>query len=172
MMYFVTVLLIVVGVAGIAFTVATLIGLLNRNPYVGSEPEKITAMIKLAEVKPDERAVDIGSGDGRIVVALAHEGVAAHGYEISLLLVLWSYLTAWRNRVLPKTRFYWKSYWQADFSHYTLVTLYGLPFVMEHLEPKLKKELPKGARIVSNSFRFVDWPVAKERDGTYLYIQS
>ena len=55
--------------------------------YAPSTTAIIDRMIKLLNIKPGEKAVDIGSGDGRVVIALAKAGAEAHGYEINPLLV-------------------------------------------------------------------------------------
>src|SRR3989344_2239154 len=55
--------------------------------YVPSGRGEITKIVEFADVKPGERAADLGAGDGRVVMALAKEGVEAHGYEINPVLV-------------------------------------------------------------------------------------
>src|SRR3989344_831629 len=70
--------------AGLFFTIDTFLDL----PYVATKKEKIETIIKLAQIKPHETAIDLGSGDGRLLLAAAQKGARAIGYEINPFLVL------------------------------------------------------------------------------------
>lgn len=59
-------------------------------PYAPSVKNRLDAMLDLANIQPGDKAVDLGSGDGRVVIAMAQAGAEAHGYEINPWLVLWS----------------------------------------------------------------------------------
>mgnify|MGYP001577833905 FL=1 len=129
-------------------------------------------MIKLLDIRPGEKAADIGSGDGRIVIAMARAGAETHGYEIDPLLI-------WRSRrkirqagLQNKSFIHWKDFWNEDFSSFDIVTVYGIKHIMKKLEEKLKKELKPGARVVSNGFKFPTWQPLKSQDGLHLYIQK
>ncbi len=139
--------------------------------YLPSGDLQIKTMLKLARIKRGERAVDIGSGDGRIVVALAKAGATAHGYEINPFLVWWS---KWRMMQLPVSErgvIQLASLWQVNFSQYDVVTLFGMNYIMKSLETKLRRELRPGARVVSNSFPFPNWKPAHHQNNIYLYIK-
>ncbi|TSA46497.1 SAM-dependent methyltransferase, partial [bacterium] len=58
--------------------------------FVPTHRDKVKKIIELAHVQPGEKAVDLGSGDGRILIALAQAGADAHGFEINPLLIIWS----------------------------------------------------------------------------------
>jgi protein-L-isoaspartate O-methyltransferase len=137
--------------------------------FLPSRKETVERMVKLAAVFPGERAADLGSGDGRLVIALAKLGMEAHGFEINPFLVA---LSRWniRKAGLGNRAFvHWQSFWQEDFSKYDLVTVFGTTKIMENLEKKLRTELKPKARVVSNVFHFPTWPMS-ERSGTaYLY---
>lgn len=68
----------------------------NGAPFLPTDRTKVRAIVSLARVKPGERAVDLGPGDGRLVVALARAGACTTGYEINPLLVLWLRFLIWR----------------------------------------------------------------------------
>lgn len=137
--------------------------------YDPSTPMQTTLMVDLAEVIPGERAVDLGSGDGRVLIALARRGAEAHGYEVNPALVLLSRRNIRRAGLEGKAFVHWRSFWRADLSRFTLVTTFQVDFVMGKMENKLKRELPNGARIVSHHWRFPDWPPETVRGDMYLY---
>ena len=137
--------------------------------YLPTQKRTVKKMIELASIKPGEVAVDLGSGDGRLVIALARAGAEAHGYEINPLLVL---LAKWNIRkagMKGKAFVYFKNLWKEDFSRFDIVTIFGIGYAMKSLEQKLKKELKTGARVVSNAFPFPNWQHEKKEDTAFLY---
>lgn len=140
--------------------------------YYPSSDTQIAAILKLAKIRPGQKAVDIGSGDGRIPFALAKVGASATGYEINPLLVLWS---KWQAQLLPSSQrpqFKWANMWTSNFSDYDVVTLFGMTYIMKDLEKKLYQELKPGAKVICNSFPFPTWEPAKVVDEVYLYIKQ
>jgi Protein-L-isoaspartate carboxylmethyltransferase len=74
----------------IVFDMLVLWFVLRGAPYIPTKREGVIKMLKLARVRPGCKALDIGSGDGRLVIALAQAGAEAHGCEINPVLVWWS----------------------------------------------------------------------------------
>lgn len=139
-------------------------------PFIRSKDAAIKAMLDLSKIKEGERSIDIGAGNGRIVYAFARHGAQAHGLEINGFLVIWSKLYGLVQGLRGKAFFHWGNLWQYDFSSYDVVSVYGIVQIMPDLEKKLRSEMRPGSRIVSNTFRFPNLPIAAERDGVYLYI--
>jgi hypothetical protein len=121
--------------------------------YVPSSREKTTLMSEMAAVIPGERAVDLGSGDGRVVIELARRGAAAEGYEVNPILVLVSRWNIRRAGMAGRAAVHWRSFWGARLSPYRVVIVFQGSFVMRRLEAKLRRELPRGARVVSDYWR-------------------
>lgn len=140
--------------------------------FIPTKPETVKKMIALANVRPGEKAVDLGSGDGRIVIALAKAGIQAHGYEINPLLVWWARRKISKAGLTDKAFIHWKSFWGQDLSSFDIVTIFGINYIMPGLEKKLRKELKAGSRVVTNAFTFPNWPHAQKADGVYLYKQD
>ncbi|MBI3335210.1 MAG: class I SAM-dependent methyltransferase [Candidatus Portnoybacteria bacterium] len=138
-------------------------------PFVPSNRETVKKMIILAGVKPAIKAADLGSGDGRIVIALAKAGAEAHGYEINPLLVWWSRRRIRKEKLRGKAFIHWGSFWRHDLSSFDVITIFGISYIMRGLEKKLKEELKAGARVVSNEFIFPGWLSLKKDGGVYLY---
>ncbi len=140
--------------------------------YAPSLPARIEKMFRLLEIKPGDKAVDLGSGDGRLVIALAKAGIEAHGYEIDPLLVWQSRKKIKRAGLENRAFIHLRSFWPEDLSSFNIVVVYALDFVMKDLEKKLKKELKPGARIISNYFSFPHWPEIKREGEIRLYRQN
>lgn len=138
-------------------------------PYVPSGRKTIERMLDLALLKVGERMLDIGSGDGRIVIAAARRGIIAHGVELNPWLVWWSRLQAKMFGFSGKAAFTCGNLWSFDTSGFDVITVYGLSPIMRRLGEKLSRELQPGARVVSHGFRFPDWQTVREVDGVYLY---
>ncbi|MBU1045697.1 50S ribosomal protein L11 methyltransferase [Patescibacteria group bacterium] len=137
--------------------------------YVPTKPEIVKKMINLADVKPGEKAIDLGSGDGRLVIALAKTGIEAHGYEINPFLVRLAQKNIRKAGISDRAFIHLKTFWKEDFSKFNIVTVYGMSHIMKKLELKLRKEIKPGAKIISNSFVFPNWRYSKKEEGVYLY---
>jgi ribosomal protein L11 methylase PrmA len=137
--------------------------------YLPTQKRTVKKMIELSGVRPGEVAVDLGSGDGRLVIALAKAGAKAHGYEINPFLILLARWNIRRTGLKDRAFIHFKNFWKEDFSQFDIVTIFGIGYAMEPLEQKLKKELKAGARIVSNVFPFPNWRHEKKEDTAFLY---
>jgi len=126
-------------------------------------------MIRLAQIKPGMKAVDLGSGDGRVVMALAQAGTEAYGFEVNPILVWWSRYKIKKVNLSDKAKILQKSFWNADLSSFGLVMVFGMSHIMPKLETKLKSELKPGSKVVSNIFRFPNWQPEYSEHGVYVY---
>lgn len=160
---------IVVAAAGIQNPV--------RTPDIHFVPTRhavADAMLKLARVQPDDVVYDLGSGDGRIVILAAQKyGARGVGIELDSRLVEIARQVAREGAVADKVTFIEGDLFSADISRATVVTLYLSTSVNRALEPKLKRELRSGTRIVSHQFRIGDWPpdeTVRADDGTELFL--
>jgi hypothetical protein len=122
--------------------------------YVPSTPEKARQMADLSGVAVGEKAADLGSGDGRVVIECARRGAEAHGFEVNPILVLLSRRNIRRAGMQDRAFIHWKSFWRARLSPFDAVTVFQGSFVMRRLERKLRKELAPGARVVSDYWGF------------------
>ncbi len=164
------VLILILNILGLWWVVQLLLPLVHfGGPYVPTRQEDVERMIKLAQITSSDRVADLGSGDGRIVIAAAKAGASdALGIEIHSGLVKKSQLSA-KLAHLTNARFLAQSFWKTDFSDRTVIFLYQVPYTMRRLEKKLYDELPVGARIISNDFKFVDWKPSEEQGRLRVY---
>lgn len=153
----------------LGFIVLLIFSLATGGPYSPSANWKIAELLKLIKSKRIKKAADLGSGDGRIVIALAKAGIEAHGYEINPLLVLVSRLRIKRLGLEQKAFIHCRNLWQVNLRSFDLVTIYLLPHVMPPLGSKLKKELRPKSLIITHLFKLSDTKPIKERDQLYVY---
>jgi predicted RNA methylase len=132
-----------------------------RSPDVAfapTAPVVVDAMLALARVNANDVVYDLGSGDGRIVIMAAKKyGARGVGVELDPKLVKISRQAALENGVADKVTFIEGDLFNQDISPATVVTMYLWPSVNKRLEMKLRRELRRGARIVSSAFGIGNW---------------
>ena len=122
----------------------------------------VNEMLRLAEVTAGDVVYDLGSGDGRIVIAAARDrGARGVGLEIDPVLVAQATERARRLGLADRLTFRQQDLFEADLTPATVVTLYLSPDLNRRLRPKLLRELRPGSRIVSHSFDMGDWAPAR-----------
>lgn len=137
--------------------------------YDPSTLAKSEIIAELAGVEPGEQAADLGSGDGRVLIALAKRGAVAHGYEVNPILVLRSRINIERAGVSSRAFVHWQSFWRADLSRYQLVTTYQVGFIMGRLESKVMREMETGTRVVSHHWQFPHLVPERFEQDVYFY---
>lgn len=125
-------------------------------PFVPATSRQVENVVKMLQHRRGP-LVDIGSGDGRIVIAAAKAGFPAVGYELNPWLVWYSRYRAWREGVHGSARFYISDLWKVTFAQYSNVVIFGVPQMMPQLEKKLEFELEDGARVIACRFPFPHW---------------
>jgi SAM-dependent methyltransferase len=127
-------------------------------PFVPTPAVVVDAMLDLARVGPEDYVVDLGSGDGRIVIAAAKKrGARGLGVEIDSALVGEARREARRQGVDGRVQFTMDNLLHAEISSATVVTMYLYPRLMLTMRPRLIAELKPGARIVSHEFDMEGW---------------
>ncbi|MGH8709353.1 MAG: class I SAM-dependent methyltransferase, partial [Burkholderiales bacterium] len=130
-------------------------------PFVVTPPEIVERMMRLAQVGPGDTLIDLGSGDGRIVIAAARRGARALGVELEPELVRIAGENAKKAGVAERARFEVRDIFDTDLSKASVVAFYLLPEFNAKLLPRLLALKP-GTRIVSHDGGIGDWP-ADER---------
>ncbi len=131
---------------------------LSGGPYVPTPQRVVEAMLNIAQVSDRDFVIDLGSGDGRIIITAAQKyGARGKGYDIDGELVERSTLAARKLKLEQRVRFETRDVLQADIREATVITLYLLPDMMRALRARLISELRPGTRIVSHDFDFGDW---------------
>ena len=116
----------------------------------------VERMLTMAQVGPRDVVYDLGSGDGRMVIAAARRGAQAKGVEFNPELVAFSERRAREQGVAKKASFVQGDIFETDFREATVVTLYLLSTLNLRLRPTLLQMRP-GTRVVSHAFNMDDW---------------
>lgn len=124
--------------------------------WVPTPQTLVDKMLDMAKVTPQDRLMDLGSGDGRTVITAAQRGLTAQGIEYNPDLVELSRRNAQRAGVADRATFVAADLFQTDLSKADVITMFLLSTINEKLRPTLL-QLPPGTRVVSNTFRMGDW---------------
>ena len=159
----------IVGGAGIAITTICVPFVLPALravclPYVHATTTQLGNVSKALRGRSANHPtlVDIGSGDGRIVIQAARSGFSAHGVELNRWLVYFSRWSAWRSGMRGQATFARQDLWKSDMSKFNNVVIFGVEQMMNQLESKLEKELVQGSVVVACRFKFPTWKPVEE----------
>jgi SAM-dependent methyltransferase len=142
-------------------------------PYVPTSQVTVDEMLRVAGVGPRDFLLDLGSGDGRIVITAAKKfGARGMGVDLDGELVAQAEENARAYGVADRVRFLQQDLFKTDLSQATVITMYLLPAVVRRLQPALL-DLKPGTRIVSHDFHFDDWKPDRKtylRKNVFLWI--
>lgn len=124
--------------------------------WVPTPQALVEKMLDLAAVTPQDYVIDLGSGDGRTVIAAAKRGATAHGIEYNPDMVALSRRDAAAQGISDKATFVEADLFESDFSKATVITMFLMPTINVRLRPIIL-DLRPGTRIVSNAFDMGDW---------------
>jgi hypothetical protein len=135
----------------------------DAGPYVPSPQSVVSDMLRYAEVGPKDFLIDLGSGDGRIVLTAAKVfGARGFGVEIKDDLVRKSNEAAKNEGLADRVRFMKQDLFKTDLSQATVITMYLLPDTVNLLKDKFLSELKPGTRIVSHDYPLTGWLPEKQ----------
>ena len=127
-------------------------------PYVPTPQVVVDRMLELAQIKPGDTVIDLGSGDGRIMITAAQRyGARGFGVELNPRLVESSNEAAKTAGVADRVKFLQQDLFKTDFREADVLTLYLLPDVNMALRPKILADLKPGTRVVSHDYGMGVW---------------
>lgn len=143
--------------------------------YVPTPDHVVETMLDMAEVGPGDYVIDLGCGDGRIVIAAAKRGAYGHGVDLDPQRIEEARKNAREAGVDDKVVFEVENIYETDFSRASVVTMYLFPSINLKLRPSLLKNLEPGSRIVSHDFDMAEWKPDEqqgriETHAVYLWI--
>lgn len=139
-------------------------------PFVPTSENVVEIMLDLVDAGPGDYVIDLGSGDGRIVIAAAKRGAVGHGIDLDPRRIKEARENAADAGVEDKVLFIQEDLFTTDFSRASVVTMYLLNSVNLKLRPHLLKNLRPGTRIVSHDFSMDEWEPDEFRKEGYSDI--
>ena len=160
-------LLLFAGLAGITYAQVRL-----DVPYVPTPQDVVDRMLDMAKLTKDDVHIDLGSGDGRIVIAAAKRGARSTGVDINPTRIAEAKENAEKAGVTDRVTFVQGDLFEQDISKADVLTMYLLQSVNIKLRPKILSDLRPGSRVVSHAFSMNEWePDQHERvNGRNLYL--
>lgn len=126
-------------------------------PYVPTPQDVVDTMLTIAKVGPGDFVIDLGSGDGRIVVtAAAKFGAQGFGVDLNPQRIQEAVANAKKAGISDRAQFFQRNLFDTDFSRATVLTMYLLPDINLQLRPRVL-DLKPGTRVVSHDFDMGDW---------------
>ncbi|KAL9966010.1 hypothetical protein ACROYT_G024017 [Oculina patagonica] len=144
-------------------------------PYVPATERQIANIIRMAQAHKGQGStlVDLGSGDGRVVIAAARQGYQAHGYELNQWLVWYSRLQARLQGLHQKATFSRADLWKVKLSAYDTIVIFGVSEMMPKLQDKFQVEMKDDAQVLACRFPLPNWKpkevIEEEIDSVWLY---
>lgn len=139
-------------------------------PYVPTLKRQTNEALELLGLVPGQILVELGSGDGTVLLAAAKQGVRSIGYEINPLLVVLTYARTFRYRHLVTVKC--ANFWRVTLPECDAIYVFLLDKYMEKLDKKITKERKSALTVVSFAFKIPSKPAVVESQGLYKYIYN
>jgi SAM-dependent methyltransferase len=136
-------------------------------PFLPTLKNRNEDVFKLLDLRPGQTMLELGSGDGRILLMAAQKGIKAIGYELNPLLVIYSRIKTWKYRRLVSV--HCRNYWQVKFPPTDGIYVFLLQPYMEKLDKKIIQEISKPVKLVSFAFHIPNRKPNNEINGMFLY---
>jgi hypothetical protein len=141
--------------------------LLVGAPYLPTLGPQVRAALKLADLKPGDTLLELGCGDGRVLIAAARQGLNVVGYELNPLLAVLAWLRTRRYR--RRVRVIWGDFWRKPWPPAEAIFTFLLPRYMPKLNKKVMQYSDKPVKLISFAFTIPGKKKVAEKNGVYLY---
>ena len=141
--------------------------LLFGAPYLPTLTPQVHAALELANVKPGHKLLELGCGDGKVLIAAAQVGVYAVGYELNPILAFIAWARTRRHRHYVTV--IWGDFWQKHWPEADAIFTFLLPKYMKRLDTKITQYSHRPVKLVSFAFAVPDKEPDHEQDGVLLY---
>ena len=156
-------LIIILTLVFACFAVVVLVGA----PYVPTLSPQVRTALELADLEPGQTMLELGCGDGKVLLAAARLGIKSVGYELNPLLAVIAWARTRRYRQLVTVN--WGDFWHATWPPAEAVFVFLLPKYMSKLDTKMVTYQPKPVRLVSFAFEIPNRRPRQIKNGVYLY---
>jgi SAM-dependent methyltransferase len=140
-------------------------------PWIVTTPYIISRMLELGKLKQGDCIVDLGAGDGRVLIYAARDYMAeGFGVEIDPIRVLLARFFIWRNRVHRKVKVHWGNLFETKLHNVDVITLYLTRETNQRLRPLLEERCDQGTRVVSYAFPVSGWSPVVIDDMNLIFV--
>ncbi|MDQ3065315.1 MAG: hypothetical protein M3Q36_03535 [bacterium] len=144
--------------------------LLYGAPYLPTLKSQQEEALLLLNLKPGQTMVELGSGDGRMLVAAAKKGINSIGYELNPLLAFYSWVITRRYHKLITIK--WANFWNQPLPLCDGIYVFLLDRFMARLDKKISIEVKSPLKVVSYAFRVPNKKPIREKSGMFMYQYS
>lgn len=137
-------------------------------PYLPTMKPQVDAALKLANLKPGDTILELGSGDGKVLIAAAKKGINSVGYELNPLLVVLSWLRTRKYR--KNVKIIWGNFFTKEWPNHQAIFTFLLPRLMLKLDKKVIQSKHKPVKLISFAFEIPNRKPIKIDQGVYLYL--
>ncbi len=160
----IAIIIIAALIVAICFSAVLLFGA----PYLPTLAPQVQAALKLADLKPNQSLIELGCGDGRVLIAAAEAGLSVTGYEINPILALIAWLRT--RKYGGKVKVEWGNFWHKQWPETDAVFVFLLDKYMKRLDTLCIQNTSRPLKLVSFAFKVPDRKPVKVLNGVYLYV--
>lgn len=136
-------------------------------PYLPTLSKQVQIALKLADLRPGQTLLELGCGDGRVLIAAAQQGVRVIGFELNPLLVIVCKLRCWRYRKLVTV--HWANFWTRPWPATDGIFVFGLPRLMPKLDKIVIQSKHKPVKLISFAFEIPGKKPTQKMEGVFRY---
>jgi hypothetical protein len=141
--------------------------LLFGAPYLPTLGPQVGVALKMADLQKGQTLLELGCGDGKVLVAAAKQGLNVVGYELNPLLIMICWVRTIRYR--KQVKIIWGNFWRKQWPPADAVFTFLLPKYMEKLNKKVMQSIYRPVKVVSFAFEIPGRTPAAQQDGVFLY---
>jgi SAM-dependent methyltransferase len=155
---------VIIGGLIVCFCGVVLVGA----PYLPTLTPQVKVALELADLSAGQTLLELGCGDGKVLIAAARQGIQVVGYELNPILALIAWLRTRRYR--SQVRVIWGNFWQSPWPPAEAIFVFLLPRYMPKLHKKCMRYNHKPVKLVSFAFEIPDKKPLRQKANLYLYV--
>jgi hypothetical protein len=136
-------------------------------PYLPTLQKQIETVLDMADLQSGQTLLELGCGDGKVLVAAARRGWSVVGYELNPILVIICKIRTWPYR--KQVTLHWGNFLTQDWPKADAIFIFGLQRIMEKVDKKVMQSISDPVKLISFAFEIPGRKLVKQEDGLYLY---